>query len=72
MAIVRPDDIEPWIWDATAELLREMERIDGEALSQGQLEQDHEASDFAWRREVAEIIGRHAGRCPDCNGSGQR
>jgi predicted nucleic acid-binding protein len=38
------------------ELCREMERIDGLAMNDAQVEQDPEAGRFTWTSEVARII----------------
>jgi hypothetical protein len=41
---------------AAEALYREMERIDGEAMNDAQVEQDAEAGRFTWTWEVARII----------------
>lgn len=37
-------------------LYREVERIDGLAMNDAQVEQDEEAGRFTWKREVAKIV----------------
>jgi hypothetical protein len=59
MTIPRPP-IPHWVEAASAQaaekLYREMERIDGLAMNDAQVEQDSEAGRSTWTREVARII----------------
>lgn len=45
-----------WAREAASRLYERMEQIDGEALNQGQIEQDPEAERFTWTERVAEVI----------------
>ena len=54
-----PAGMPAWLWYAVHDLYHEMERIAGEALDQGQRDQDPESDRFTWCREVATLIDLH-------------
>jgi hypothetical protein len=58
--IHKPRKFPEWLWEATGELYREGERIDGEAMNAGQVEQSEDAHEATWREAVGAIILKHA------------
>lgn len=52
----KKEQLPRWARNAAQALYDRMEWIDGEAMNDGQVEQDTEAERFTWTRLVAEII----------------
>ncbi len=49
-------DLPNWAQRAAERLYADMERIDGEAMNDGQVDQNTKSERFTWMRLVAEII----------------